>query len=215
MTEQLILENGNSFSPFPRMVPTINVLEGVNLPYEILFQINSLIHHGILSGPTLNCHYFYLLNNEKKSALHICLVLIELHKLKSTRFDPETWLQNQVKKLQTSQNYLKSLTISGHNCTLKFHQALVTPTRVYFLGPDLNISSRVTRNFSNYVDDFLKLSFLEDFNKLHSIALTAKTEYGFHARPQRSQVYDRVLSILKEGITIGNKRFEFLGFSAS
>ena len=104
MREQLILENGNSFSPFPHIIPTINVIEAVNLPYEILFQINSLIHRGILSGPTLNCHFFDLLNNEKKSALHICLALIELHKLKSTCFDPETWLQNQVKKLQTSQN---------------------------------------------------------------------------------------------------------------
>ena len=131
MTEQLILENGNSFSPFPCMVPTVNVPEGVNLPYEILFQINSLIHHGILSGPKLNCHFFYLLNNEKKSALHICLALIELHKLKSTCFNPKTWLQNQVKKLQTSQNQLRSLTISGHNGTLKFYRALVTPTRVY------------------------------------------------------------------------------------
>ena len=84
------------------------------------------------------------------------------------------------------------------------------------MGPDLNISSRATRKFSKYVDDFLKVSFVEeDFNKLHSIALTAQIEYGFHARPQRSQVHDRILSILKEGIKIGNKRFEFLGFSAS
>ena len=74
----------------------------------------------------------------------------------------------------------------------------------------------MTRHFLKYVDDFLKVSFVEeDFNKLHSIALTAKIEYGFHARPQRSQVYDRILSILKEGITIGNKIFVFLGFLAS
>ncbi|GLJ27326.1 hypothetical protein SUGI_0536330 [Cryptomeria japonica] len=216
MAEQLILENGNSFSPFPRMVSTVNAPEGVNLPYEILFEINSLIHCGILSGPTLNCQFFDLLNNKKIPALQITLALRDLHKLKSTCFEPHVWLQNQLNKLQTSQNQLKSVTISRDNGTLKFHRALVTPSRVYFLGPDFNICSRVTRHFSKYVDDFLKVSFIdEDWNKLHSIALTAKSEYGFHARPQRSQVYDRILSILKEGITIGNKRFEFLGFSAS
>ncbi|KAH9304752.1 hypothetical protein KI387_009156 [Taxus chinensis] len=216
MGQELSLKNGSSFSPFPHMVPTIIAPEGVNLPYEMLFQINSLIHRGILSGPTLQRRFFDLLKNEKTPSLHINLALVELHKLKSTCFEPEKWLQNQLNKLQTSYNQLNSATVSTDNGIMKIHRALVTPSKVYFLGPELNISSRVTRHFSKYTDDFLRVSFVdEDWNKLHSTALTAKTEYGFHARPQKTQVYNRILSILKEGIIIGTKRFEFLGFSAS
>ncbi|XP_057824218.2 RNA-dependent RNA polymerase 2 isoform X2 [Cryptomeria japonica] len=216
MEEELTLESGNSFSPLPQMVPNISAPEGVNLPYEILFQVNSLIHRGILSAPTLCPQFFDLLNNDKTPALHINLALAELHKFKSICFEPEIWLNNQLNKLRTRHNQLKSATISTDISIMKFYRALVTPSKVYFLGPELNTSNRVTRQFAEYIDDFLRVSFVdEDWSKLHSTALTAKTEFGFLARPQKTQVYNRILSTLKDGITIGNKRFEFLAFSAS
>lgn len=216
MEDEITLENGTSFFPFAHMVPSLSAPEDFNLPYQIYFQVSSLVHYGILSGPTLSREFFDLLQSDKTPALHICLALAELHKFKITCFEPEIWLRNQLNKLRNSEKQLKSATISTDRAIMKFHRALVTPSKVYFLGPELNVSNRVTRHFAEYIDDFLRVSFVdEDWNKLHSNALTSKPEYGFLAKPQRTKVYNRILSILKDGIVVGKKKFEFLAFSAS
>nr|AJA90762.1 RNA-dependent RNA polymerase 2 [Cycas revoluta] len=216
MEEELTLENGISISSSLSMVPIINAPEGVNLPYEIMFQVNSLVHRGILSLPTLCPEFFDLLRHDRTPLVHINLALTELHKLKATCFEPEKWLENQFNKLQNKQTQLKSATVSRDHGLMNFHRVLVTPAKVYFLGPELNVSNCVTRQYAKYIDDFLRVSFVdEDWNKLHSTALSVKTEYGLLAKPLRTEIYRRILSVLKEGIVIGNKRFEFLAFSAS
>ncbi|KAK8954581.1 putative RNA-dependent RNA polymerase 2 [Platanthera zijinensis] len=63
-------------------------------------------------------------------------------------------------------------------------------------------------------ENLMRISFVdEDWSKLSSDALSTRIEQGFKAC--KAGIHDRILYILKDGNTIGLKKFEFLAFSAS
>ncbi|GAB4845634.1 RNA-dependent RNA polymerase 2 [Ancistrocladus abbreviatus] len=96
------------------------------------------------------------------------------------------------------------------------HRVLVTPTKIYCLGPELEASNYVVKNFAAYASDFMRVTFVEeDWGKLHPNVVSTYTQQGIFSKPYRTGIYHRILSILRDGIVIGNKRFEFLAFSAS
>ncbi|MCI19701.1 RNA-dependent RNA polymerase 2-like, partial [Trifolium medium] len=96
------------------------------------------------------------------------------------------------------------------------HRALITPSKIYCLGPELETSNHVVKHFAKYASDFMRITFVEeDWSKLPVNALSTSLQKGIKARPLRTEIYKRVLSILQDGIVIGSKRFEFLAFSAS
>ena len=91
----------------------------------------------------------------------------------------------------------------------------VTSAKVYFYGPEINVSNRVVRHFCADIDNFLRVSFVdEDFEKLHSADLSSRSS-SRNNDARRTSLYNRVLSVLSNGISIGDKRFEFLAFSSS
>ena len=56
-----VLKQGIALSCSSGLVPTLNPSEGFDLPYKILFKINSLIQHGYLPGQAIDencCHIF-------------------------------------------------------------------------------------------------------------------------------------------------------------
>ncbi|KAL1569847.1 RNA-directed RNA polymerase [Salvia divinorum] len=94
------------------------------------------------------------------------------------------------------------------------HRVQVTPTKVYFHGPEVNVSNRVLRNFHDRIDNFLRVSFVEeDWSKMYASDLSPRGAGGDEST--RTKLYDRILSTLRNGITIGSKKFEFLAFSSS
>ena len=49
------------------------------------------------------------------------------------------------------------------------HMVQITPSRVYFCGPEVSLSNRVLLNYPEDIDIFLRVSFVdEDLDKLHS-----------------------------------------------
>nr|AJA90770.1 RNA-dependent RNA polymerase 2 [Ephedra trifurca] len=219
MQDELLMENDVLLSPCPYLVPYVRVPDGVTLPYDIAFKLNSLVHHGILSAPTLTSEFFDVLTNHNYSPLHINIALSELFKSMTTCLQPNRWLQSRLYELKnTNPKQLNSLIVSPSKDLMQFYRVLVTPSKVYFIGPELNRSNRVTRHFSDHASDFIRVSFVdEDLGRLHANALTVKlkTEQDILERPCRTNVYERIIAILNNGIFINNKRFEFLAFSSS
>ncbi|KAK9931740.1 hypothetical protein M0R45_019005 [Rubus argutus] len=86
----------------------------------------------------------------------------------------------------------------------------ITPSKVYFSGPEINVSNRVLRHYYNDIDNFLRVSFVdEEMENLYSTDLSPRTS------TRKTCIYERILSILSKGIVIGEKKFEFLAFSSS
>jgi RNA-dependent RNA polymerase len=187
----------------------------MDIDFELIFTINKLVQLGRLCGLSLN-HVFYKLLEESShvpKTMHIVeFVLQNIMNSAHPCWDPMKQVQNALAKYSRENIRIPSISVPplADGSSIYVHRLLVTPTKVYCQGPDIDFSNRVTRHFAKEIRNFLRVSFTdEDYEGITSFALTAgKTG-------KRTQLYDRVLRVMQEGLTIGGKRYEFLAFSAS
>ncbi|KAK4747307.1 hypothetical protein SAY87_026344 [Trapa incisa] len=211
----LVLDEGEDFHSSSETVPLVDCDEGPKLDYEIMFQLNSLVHTQKIS---LSAAYELMDTLVPLDVDTAVLALQKLHLLKVTCFNPVSLvktashlLKRNNKRLPSS--FYKSLTdCNVMNC----HRALITPSKIYCLGPEFESSNYVVKHFAQFAADFMRVSFVEeDWSRLPPDAISTSIKNGVFAKPYRTKLYHRVLTILREGIVIGGKRFQFLAFSAS
>ncbi|CAN8308209.1 unnamed protein product [Cochlearia groenlandica] len=217
-TLNLTAVDGNTFSSACRIVPLLNAVEmGQEVPYEILFQLNSLVHAQKISLFTASSTE--LVNILRGLSLETALMILKkLHQQSSICYDPVSFIKAQlqlgVKKMKHSPaSAYKRLTEQN---IMSCQRAYVTPSKIYLLGPELETANYVVKNFAEHASDFMRVTFVEeDWSKLSPNALSVNSKEGYFVKPFRTEIYHRVLNILGEGITVGTKKFEFLAFSAS
>ncbi|KAF5442827.1 hypothetical protein F2P56_035445 [Juglans regia] len=212
-------------SPYPfssGLVPIVNPPTGFHLPYKILFKINSLIQHGCVPEPAIVNAFYRLVDPKKikiKMPKKIKIKMIEsaldkLFHLKDCCYEPVKWLKQAYTTYPTSTRFQTTPAISLDDGLVYIHRVQITPSKVYFGGPELNLSNRVLRHYPEDIDNFLRVSFVdEDLDKMYSIALSPRSSSA--KEDKQTRVYDRILSTLRDGIVIGDKKFEFLAFSNS
>ncbi|XP_030959743.1 probable RNA-dependent RNA polymerase 1 [Quercus lobata] len=209
-----VLKQGIALSCSSGLVPTLNPSEGFDLPYKILFKINSLIQHGYLPGQAIDEKFYRLVDPKRITIEYIESALDKLSHLKECCYEPVRWLKEQYRKYATSRRLLKTVAISLNDGLVYVNRVQVTPSKVYFCGPEVNLSNRVLRNYPEDIDNFLRVSFVdEDLDKLHATVLSSCASSANGER--QTGIYDRILSILRNGIVIGGKKFEFLAYSNS
>ncbi|KAK2731821.1 hypothetical protein FQN55_004435 [Onygenales sp. PD_40] len=93
-----------------------------------------------------------------------------------------------------------------HPNNIQVHRAQVTPCGIYLYGPSLETKNRVLRKFADHVDHFLRVEFVDESGDPVRYDPRASVEYIFQTRFK---------SVMKNGINIGGRKFEFLGFSHS
>ncbi|KAL9480911.1 hypothetical protein ACSS6W_005697 [Trichoderma asperelloides] len=84
-------------------------------------------------------------------------------------------------------------------------KAMVTPTRITLHGPDAESMNRVLRMFPNHSDYFMRVIFGDEDGQ--DLALTPNVK--------NTMIFERYRKVLKDGILVAGRRFEFLGFSHS
>ncbi|KAH7656048.1 RNA-directed RNA polymerase protein [Dioscorea alata] len=206
------LLKGSSFSRSLDLVPIVEPSPGIEVPYRILFKINHMVQIGTLMGPTLNDKFYKLVSPHSELPInYIERALEDMSYLKSSCLNPATWLQEKYKEFQTSNRVTKSSLISLDSGLVYVHRVQVTPCKVYFYGPEINVSNGVIRHFSKDIDNFIRVSFVdEDGEKMFSTDLSPRS-----GNDKRTAIYQRILSTIRNGICIGEKKFEFLAFSSS
>lgn len=208
------LNRSPSYSCNLDLVPIVESLPLIQVPYDILFKINHMVQNGTLSGPTLDDKFFSLVSPHSVPINYIENAIEKMSRLKKTCLDPAIWLSKEYSKFAKLEYPLRSPIISLDDGLVYVHRVQVTPSKVYFNGPEINVSNRVIRHFSKDIDNFLRVSFVEeDWEKMHSTSLSPRS--GSATGVIRTSLYLRILSILKNGIAIGDKKFEFLAFSTS
>ncbi|KAL0440873.1 UNVERIFIED_CONTAM: RNA-dependent RNA polymerase 2 [Sesamum radiatum] len=184
---ELALEGGVKFNHSSDLVPIVTNYSDFRLPYEIRFG-----------------HCF--VNSNK------------MHKLHSTCYDPKSFIKNQSSitgQSGKSLTVMASKRLTDQN-VMSCHRVLVTPSKIYCLGPELETSNYIVKNFASYASDFLRVTFVdEDWGRLSATAVSMSIKQGIFAKPYRTDIYRRILSVLRDGIVIGDKNFQFLAFSAS
>jgi len=205
------LERGLPFSCNLDVVPIVAPPRGINIPFDIMFKVNALVQHGCLSGSELDNDFYRLVDPLKMTNDCVEHALEKLYYSKDFCYEPARWLKDQY-KMYIKSNYLPpSPTISLDDGLVYVRRVQITPSKVYFCGPEINVSNRVLRHFHRHIDNFLRVSFVdEELGKLYSADLSSHiSESG------RTKIYYRILSILRNGIDICGKKFEFLAFSSS
>ncbi|KAL3642459.1 RNA-dependent RNA polymerase 2 [Castilleja foliolosa] len=209
---ELTLEEGVKFNRTSDLVPIVSNNSGFNIPYEVLFQLNSLVHTQKISLSSINADLFETLSQlDTDTSL---LILKKMHKLHHTCFEPKSFIDNR--SSLTKQDAKTSSKVFMDQKTMSCHRVLVTPSKVFCLGPELESSNHIVKNFAEYASDFLRVTFVdEDWGRVSVTAVSATIKQDIFAKPYRTNIYRRILSVLQNGLTIGHKKFEFLAFSAS
>ncbi|XVF85599.1 hypothetical protein PTKIN_Ptkin17bG0129900 [Pterospermum kingtungense] len=207
------LENGSPFSSNPDIVPVISPPQNFDLPYSILFKVNSLLQHGCFTPSALDSSFFALVDPHRVDVVFIENALEKMYSFRECCYEPVKWLDEQYKKYRESKRPLRPPILAFDDGLVAVRRIQVTPSKVYFCGPELNLSNRVLRRYINEIDNLVRVSFVdEELGKIHSTDLLSSTSVR---DGRRTRVYQRILSTLKNGIVIGDKKFEFLAFSTS
>ncbi|KAG5056691.1 hypothetical protein AAZV13_05G032300 [Glycine max] len=212
----LALEDGEEFCSSTEAVPLVKRASQSKLPYEALFQLNSLVHTQKISLASVDDELIDLLAGLDEETRAV--IFLKLHKMSFTCYEPLKFVKTQLhvlsnKKKGLPQSSQKRLTDSN---IMSCHRALITPTKIYCLGPELETSNHVVKHFASHASDFMRITFVEEnWNKLPTNAVSTGVQKGLFSKPLKTEIYKRILTILRDGIVIGSKRFEFLAFSAS
>ncbi|KAK7310137.1 hypothetical protein RJT34_07437 [Clitoria ternatea] len=205
------LQSGVPFSQNHGLVPIVAPPKGIDIPFGILFKVNSLVQHGCFAGAALDSDFYRLIDPCRTNPEFIENALEKMFHSKEFCYEPTKWLNDQYRRYLSSRKPPQSPAISLDMGLVYVRRVQITPCKVYFCGPEINVSNRVLRHFNQYIDNFLRVSFVdEELDKLYSTDLSPRTTVK-----RKTEIYNRILSILKKGIVIGDKKFEFLAFSSS
>ncbi|KAL6541152.1 hypothetical protein OROMI_025035 [Orobanche minor] len=200
------LVTGQSFSKNLDLVPIVGPPWGLDLPYKIVFKVCSLVQHGCIPGSVLDANFYELLDPEKRDIALIDYVVEKLFYQKNCIYDPVRWITQEYKRIIPEYRRTKRFTstaISLDAGLVYVRRVQITPSRVCFCGPEINVSNRVLRQFSAYIDDFLRVSFLdEELEKLYSTDLSPRATGG--SEESRTGIYRRVLEWMGDFSSIKN-----------
>ncbi|XP_058749406.1 RNA-dependent RNA polymerase 2-like [Vicia villosa] len=214
--KDLSLEDGEELCSPTETVPLVKCRSDSKLPYEALFQLNSLVHTQKISLASVDDELIDLLASLDEETKAV--IFQKLHKLNSTCYEPLKYVKTQLHVLSIKKKSVLPLQQKrlADNNIMRCHRALITPSKIYCLGPELETSNHVVKHFATYASDFMRITFVdEDWSKLPTNAISTSLQRGIFAKPFKTEIYKRVLNILRDGVLIGSKRFEFLAFSAS
>lgn len=210
---ELNIDDGSDFHSSSEMVPLVEPDEETKLDYEIVFQLNALVHTQKIS---LSAAYELTDTLSSVDVHTVVSILQKLHQLKVTCFNPVIFVKTQLHIMDKSRKRPRPIEKLTSRSIMSCHRALVTPTKIYCLGPELESSNYVVKHFVEHASDFMRVTFVEeDWSKLLPTTVSTSVRRGIFSKPYRTTVYHRILNVLKEGIMIGGKKFEFLAFSAS
>uniref|UniRef100_A0A453I942 RNA-dependent RNA polymerase n=2 Tax=Aegilops tauschii subsp. strangulata TaxID=200361 RepID=A0A453I942_AEGTS len=211
---ELVISSMEFFGPLSKVVPLVDCPSGCSVSYEVLFRLNSLVHMGKIVAKHVNADLFKAL---EEIPVHISRRIFEkMSKLEFTCYGPLQFIQQEAHNRNRSHNALLSSKTEGDGKLMMCYRIHITPSKIYCLGPEEEVSNYVVKHHKQYASDFARVTFVdEDWSKLFPDAISARTGRGFFSQPLKTGLYYRIFSILKEGFSIGPKKYEFLAFSAS
>ncbi|XP_044489067.1 probable RNA-dependent RNA polymerase 1 [Mangifera indica] len=211
---KFVMKRGSTSSCNSDHVPIVSPPEGSNLPFRILFKINMLVQHGCIPRPAVNEKFFRMVEPHRRNVAFVERALETLFYSKQCCFKPRRWLRSEYQKCSIAARPLMLPAISLSHGLEYMNRVLVTPSKVYFFGPEIILSNHVLRAYSDDSENFIRVSFVnEDLEKIHATDLCPRA--SSRKTKRHTRVYHRILSTLRNGIVIGDKKFEFLAFSNS
>ncbi|KAL8740978.1 MAG: hypothetical protein Q9190_006368 [Brigantiaea leucoxantha] len=162
------------------------------LAFPIRYQLEVCISHGFLNEFNLSRGFL-----ERLMALGMSKAqdLLEHVANEGKRiFDPMTIFSIRDVNCSASRHSIP------HYCAV-IRSATVTPSTIYYETPKVETSNRVIRQYAEHADRFLRVRFTDE----DSNGKIRPTE-----RDTMNEVFTRIKRTMQNGITLGDRRYEFL-----
>jgi RNA dependent RNA polymerase len=189
-------------------------------PWKLKFQIQMLVKNGILTPSQTLAIIPEVVRVLQRSGLAMCIASVQRFRSKIPFSGAETdakdlELQSLVQLLQNAEVEAKSsdelLSSDGRpvNASVDMamiHRVIITPASIYLYGPDAELMNRVLRKYPKHHEFFLRVLFTEEDGE----------PVRFNPRVSNDRIFnERFKSILRNGISISGRKYDFLGFSHS
>jgi RNA-dependent RNA polymerase len=168
----------------------------IYLPFNVRYQLEVCISNGYLCEFTMSRGFVKGL--EGLGAASAVRLLEHVATNKEQYLDPM-----EIFKIRYPKGISDSM-IPNYCCFMR--TARITPTTVHYNTPTIDTSNRVTRNYQEYLDRFLRVRFTDE-----------KTQGRIYSNAFKSndEVFARIKRTLTNGIIIGDRHYEFLAFGNS
>ncbi|KAJ5114750.1 RNA-directed RNA polymerase (Sad-1) [Penicillium alfredii] len=168
----------------------------VHVPFAVRYQLEVCLSHGYLSEFTMSRAFVMKLMELGESKAR--RLLEHIANKKTTYLDPMDIFDI------LGVNGVSDSKIPAYCCFMR--TARVTPSTIYYNSPTVDISNRVVRRYLEHADRFLRVRFTDE-----------KTEGRINSTlsDTNDEVFTRVKKTLANGITIGDRHYEFLAFGNS
>ncbi|KAJ6031501.1 RNA-directed RNA polymerase (Sad-1) [Penicillium herquei] len=170
----------------------------IHLPFPVRYQLEVCISQGLLSEFTITKEFLLKLMEPGETHALRLLEHIATSNLKETYLDPMNIFSIPCPKGVTDAK------IPKYCCFMR--TARVTPTTILYSTPTVDTSNRVTRHYVEFADRFLRVRFTDEISLGRINSCTDMTN---------DEVFTRVKRTLANGITIGDRHYEFLAFGNS
>ncbi|CAO3647238.1 unnamed protein product [Cunninghamella blakesleeana] len=213
-----MLDKMSGYNLVPREVekyePSITVIDPTKLPtpkndverskiiknHQVFYLLESNITNNIIMERNLDDEFYDTIS--KLGPKIACGILDMIAQNKQRVWNP----MEEVRKiwLKYKSKVTHERKIPSHCAILR--KAIVTPTTINIQPPTLETTNRVVRHFRNYADRFLRVQFVDEGITRIGARYDGKTT---------DAIFNRVFYTLQYGIKIGDRTYEYLGFSSS
>ncbi|KUJ21239.1 rna-dependent rna polymerase-like protein [Mollisia scopiformis] len=190
------------------------------LPWKLKFQIRLLVSNGYLTPSQTLAMLPEFQKLHGRSELDICITALQRFRNQILYAGSDTdakdlELEALVQQLREAEAKAKSddrlrstdgpINLSSDHLAM-IHRAMITPAGIYLDGPDAEPMNRVLRKYPNHHEFFLRVQFGDEDGE----------PVRFNPRVSNDLIYnERFKSVLRNGISIAGRRYNFLGFSHS
>ena len=173
-----------------------DMAQSIHLPFDVRYQLEVCMSRGYLNHYNISEEFLRTLS--ATAEMKAIRLLERVADIKQRFYNPMDIFELQVPRKLTSQTIPPS-------CVLT-RTASITPSSIFYATPQVEVSNRVLRRFAAHHDRFLRIRFADE---------------GKYARINSTDddscmaVFERIKRVLKQGIVLGERRYEFLAFGSS
>ncbi|XP_057866426.2 RNA-dependent RNA polymerase 6 [Cryptomeria japonica] len=189
------------------------------IPFDTMFLLTALVHKGIVNYHRLTPELYNLLKSKVTPTKLSTIALRQMLSYTYPIFDAFERLETLPRWIRKNPKLLKNPKIVEE--TIEVRRLIITPTKAYCLPPEVELSNRVIRQFKDYADRFLRVTFMDDsMENMSSTALIVPIapivkEVSSSSPAHRTAIFRQVRQILLDGFELCGRRYLFLAFSAN
>ncbi|KAN0066680.1 RNA dependent RNA polymerase domain containing protein [Elaphomyces granulatus] len=168
----------------------------IGLPFSVRYQLEVCLSHGYLSEYTADKEFVQKLKdlgeNKAKNLLEHVVAEKEVYHDAMRIFDIK-FVKGAIK-----------VRVPANCCYIR--SATVTPATIYYHTPSVDVSNRVIRRYIEHSDRFLRVRFSDEkyLGRINSTEGNTMNE-----------VFTRIFRAMNQGITLGDRHYDFLAFGNS